>query len=81
MAASVSNALRAEPAGEISREELAARFGNRSLIVVDVLPESAYNAEHIPGALNLPLATLAQHARELLPNHTVEIAVYCASFT
>ena len=81
MAASVSSELRTELAAEISREELAARLGDNSLIVVDVLPESAYNAEHIPGALNLPLATLAEHAAELLPNHAAEIAVYCASFT
>ncbi len=66
---------------EISREELYRRLGDTSLIVVDVLPKEAYGAEHIPRAINLPLAELAAHAPEVLPGRTAEIAVYCASFT
>jgi rhodanese-related sulfurtransferase len=66
---------------EISRDELHRRLGDASLIVVDVLPNEAYNAEHIAGAINLPLAELAARALEVLPNRAAEIAVYCASFT
>ena len=65
---------------EISREELYRRLGDPSLMVVDVLPQEAYKNGHLPRALNLPLAEVAQKARGLLPNHA-EIAVYCASFT
>jgi rhodanese-related sulfurtransferase len=70
-----------ELAGEISREELYRRLGDSSLVVVDVLPKEAYSAEHIAGAVNLPLAELAAHASDMLPARTAEIAIYCASFT
>jgi rhodanese-related sulfurtransferase len=66
---------------EISREELRQRLAAASMIVVDVLPSETYNAGHIPGAINLPLAELAVRAQEVLPDRTGEIAVYCASFT
>ena len=66
---------------EISREELYRRRSDRSLIVIDVLPREAYKAGHLPHAVNLPLAELGVHAREVLPVQTAEIAVYCASFT
>ncbi len=66
---------------EISREELYRRLGDASLIVVDVLPNEPYNAGHIPGAINLPLAELAARAPEALPSHAAEVAIYCASFT
>jgi rhodanese-related sulfurtransferase len=66
---------------EISQEELYRRLGDASLSVVDVLPNEAYNAGHIPGAINLPLAELAARAPEVLPGSAAEIAVYCASFT
>jgi cytosine permease len=66
---------------DISREELGRRLGDGSLVVADVLPAEAYNNSHIPGAINLPLAELTDHAPRLLPDRTAEIAVYCASFT
>jgi rhodanese-related sulfurtransferase len=46
-----------------------------------VLPGEAYNAEHLPRALNLPLAELAARAQAVLSSRAGEIAVYCASFT
>jgi rhodanese-related sulfurtransferase len=67
--------------GEISREELLRRLRDPALIVADVLPNSSYSSEHIPGAISLPLAELAAKAPSLLPDHAREIAVYCASFT
>lgn len=66
---------------EISREELRRRLYDSSLILVDVLPNDAYAAGHIPGALSLPLAEIPTRAREVLPNRAAEIAVYCAKFT
>jgi rhodanese-related sulfurtransferase len=69
------------PPDEISREELYRRLASGSLVVVDVLPKEAYNAGHIAGAINLPLAELATRAHEVLPDRGIEIAVYCASFT
>ncbi len=66
---------------EISREELRRRLYDSSLILVDVLPNDAYAAGHIPGALSLPLAEIPTRAREVLPNRAAETAVYCAKFT
>jgi rhodanese-related sulfurtransferase len=81
MASSASTLLRPQVGGDISREELYRRLGDPSLAIVDVLPNSAYNGEHIPGAINLPLAELAARAPGVLANRAGEIAVYCASFT
>jgi rhodanese-related sulfurtransferase len=81
MASSLSTSLGPESAGEISREELYQRVGDASLQVVDVLPKEAYISEHIAGAVNLPLAELAERAPQVLPDLAREIAIYCASFT
>ena len=66
---------------EISREELRKRLKSASLTIVDVLPAESYAAGHIPGAISLPLESVASQARELLPDPTAEIAVYCGKFT
>lgn len=50
-------------------------------VVVDVLPPATYRHGHIPGALNLPLAEIAERADTVLPNKHQEIILYCASFT
>ena len=66
---------------EIAREELRARLDDPTLTVVDVLARESYETAHIAGALSLPLAEIPRRAREVLPDPTGEIAVYCASFT
>jgi len=81
MASSLSTVPPPEPPDEISRDELQRRLANRSLIAVDVLPKESYAAGHIPGAINLPLAELAERAPAILADHAAEIAIYCASFT
>ena len=66
---------------EVSRDEILRRLDDPTLTVVDVLPREAYAVEHIPGAVNLPLAEVEQHALELLPDRTADIAAYCGKFT
>jgi len=66
---------------EISREEIQQRLHDPTLILVDVLPHETYAAGHIPGALSLPVAEIPVRAREVLPDRTAAIAVYCARFT
>lgn len=66
---------------EISRDELHRRLHDSSLTIVDVLPSISYAEAHIPGAINLPLEQVHDHARELLPDLTADIAVYCGKFT
>jgi len=70
-----------QPVPEISREEIRARLGDRSLVLLNVLPREAFAAGHIPGSLNLPVSQVNERARELLPNTSQEIGVYCGSFT
>jgi rhodanese-related sulfurtransferase len=68
-------------ASEISSDELHRRLHDRSLTIVDVLPAISYAEAHIPGAINIPLEQVHDHARELLPDLTADIAVYCGKFT
>jgi len=69
------------PAHEISRDEIRTRLSDASLRIVDVLARTSYDESHIPGAVSLPLADLPARARDVLPDLTQPIAVYCASFT
>jgi rhodanese-related sulfurtransferase len=66
---------------EISRDEINRRLRDPALIVVDVLPQEAYAAEHISGAVNLPLAEVEKRALQVLPDRDADIATYCAKFT
>ena len=66
---------------EISRDEINRRLRDPALIVVDVLPQEAYAAEHISGAINLPLAEVDKRALQVLPDRDADIATYCAKFT
>jgi rhodanese-related sulfurtransferase len=65
----------------ISREELRRRLRTAALTIIDVLPAESYVAGHIPGAISLPFASVADRARELLPDPNAQIAVYCGKFT
>ena len=69
------------PLEEISREEIVRRRRDPRLVLVDVLPRASYEGGHIPGALSLPLAEVADRAKELLPDPGADIAVYCGSPT
>jgi rhodanese-related sulfurtransferase len=69
------------PLGDISREELLSRLNDPSLTIVDVLPSLSYEARHIPGAINLPVAEVEERAATLLPDPAAEVVVYCAKFT
>lgn len=66
---------------EISRDEIKRRLHDPALTLVDVLPHEAYAAEHIPGAINLPLAEMERRAPLMLPDRNADIAAYCAKFT
>jgi rhodanese-related sulfurtransferase len=47
--------------------------------LVEVLPDKEYEAEHLPGAVNMPLKTLGrQTRRELDPSRPV--IVYCHDY-
>jgi len=49
----------------ISLEEAKQAYDSGAALFLDVRPASAYAAEHIPGALNIPLSELPQRLHEL----------------
>lgn len=65
----------------ISRDELRARLGDRSLIILDVLPKEAYAEAHIPGAISLPVTEIEAKAHQAISKLTQEIVVYCGGPT
>ena len=65
----------------ISREEIAARLQDRALVILNVLPKETHADAHIAGSINLPVAEIESKARQLIPNLSQEIVVYCAGST
>jgi hydroxyacylglutathione hydrolase len=70
----------------ISSQELAARQANLDATILDVRSPSEYEEEHIVGARNVPLSSLARHLDQLdqldeldqLP-HDQKLIIHCAS--
>lgn len=75
------NVADSDPIDEIPLSEIAARLNDPTLTIVDVLPPTAYQQGHVPRAINLPLAEIAERAPTMLPDRHAEIAVYCMGFT
>jgi rhodanese-related sulfurtransferase len=65
----------------VGRDEIRTRLGAPDLTLVNVLPEEAFAAGRIPGSLSLPLSSIPERARQLLPDLSREIIVYCGGFT
>lgn len=59
----------------VSVAELAERIRAGLVTVVDVRPKEEYAAGHLPGAINVPLSEIDQHA-DAMP-HDREIVAYC----
>jgi len=59
----------------ISRKELLRRSKDGLVTILDVRPPEEYEAGHIPGAVNVPLAEIGQHLADL-PSEQ-EIIAYC----
>jgi rhodanese-related sulfurtransferase len=59
----------------IPRKELLKRVHQGTVTVLDVRPPDEYAAGHVPGAVNIQLAELEQHLRELDPHQ--EVVAYC----
>jgi rhodanese-related sulfurtransferase/DNA-binding transcriptional ArsR family regulator len=67
--------LGTDDVAEADREELLARAAAGEIVVLDVRPAEEYAAGHIPGALSIPVAELADRIAEL-PEET-EVVAYC----
>ena len=60
---------------EIDRHEVR-RLVETGAQLVEVLPSSEYEEDHLPGAINLPLRQLEARAIELL-DRSRPVVVYC----
>lgn len=69
--------LEAEKAAEkrISAEDLREKFNAKSVTIIDVRDASSYASGHIPGALNIPLASIQSYL-DMIPKDK-EIVTYC----
>ncbi len=63
----------------IDRLELQALIAAGTATVVDALPQSYFDQQHLPGAVNLLEADVDSQAATLLPDHTVTIVTYCSN--
>jgi len=62
----------------ITRDELKAELTAGAVTVVDALPRSYYDQQHIPGALNLTEDQVRELAPALLPDKSA-IVTYCSN--
>jgi rhodanese-related sulfurtransferase len=65
----------------IARVELLRELAARRLTLVDVLSPESFLAQHIPGAINVPVAELSRRVPELFPDRRAPIVVYCGGPT
>jgi rhodanese-related sulfurtransferase len=63
---------------QISREELQVLLDGGTVTLVEALPEPQYDAEHLPGAVNLPGDLTAELALQLAPDRDRIVITYCS---
>jgi rhodanese-related sulfurtransferase len=71
----------AAPVPSIARDELAAALSRGQILLLDVLSPESYAANHIDGALNLPVADIPSRATQVAPDLDAPIVVYCGGPT
>jgi len=64
----------------ITREQLKEKLDTQEpMTIIEALPQKYYDAEHIPGALNIPHDEIKARAPDALLDKDAFIVVYCAS--
>src|SRR5262245_1545095 len=63
----------------ISREEVKRLLREEQAQLVEALPSDEYEAEHLPGAINIPLKTLGRATTASLDRHR-PVIVYCYDY-
>jgi rhodanese-related sulfurtransferase len=63
----------------INRTELHALIAAGTVTVVDALPQSYYDQQHLPGAINLVDSDVDAQAARLLPDITGTVVTYCSN--
>jgi rhodanese-related sulfurtransferase len=65
---------------EVAAPDAIARSASGEVVLLDVREANEWNLFRIPGAVHLPLATVAERVGEAVP-HDREVIVYCAGGT
>jgi rhodanese-related sulfurtransferase len=65
----------------ITREELQRAIADGGVVVLEALPQAYFDAEHLPGAKNLPLDEIDSLAVGLVPDQSTPIVTYCTGRT
>jgi len=63
----------------ITRDELRDAIDHHEVVVVDALPASYYDQQHLPGARNLFVDEAKERALEVLPDKDATIVTYCSN--
>jgi rhodanese-related sulfurtransferase len=63
----------------ISRNELREALDRGEVTVVDALPTSYYEQQHLPGAVNLFVDEARERALDVLPDKHAAIVAYCSN--
>lgn len=63
----------------ITRAVLQELVSGGGVTLVDALPPSYYDQQHLPGAVNLIAADVAVRAADLLPDRHAAIVTYCSN--
>jgi len=63
----------------ISRNDLQALISAGTVTLVDALPQSYYDQQHLPGAVNLVEDDVAAKAGTMLPDTAATIVTYCSN--
>lgn len=69
------SAQRNQRGGTIAREVLTELFKKDAVVLVDVRPREEYEAEHLPGAISIPVGELVDRVHELPAGKVV--VLYC----
>ena len=62
----------------ITREELIAALDVDAVTLVEALPATQYDAEHLPGAINVPGELSAARAAQIAPVRDRTVVAYCS---
>jgi rhodanese-related sulfurtransferase len=78
---STTSAVPASHVPIIQLAELVEAMRGRRVTVVDVLSPESYARQHIPGAINLPVADIPRRAAQVFPDRNIPIVAYCGGPT
>ena len=64
----------------ITREQIQHKLNSKeSITIVEALPATYFETEHLPGAINIPHDQIHEKAPGMLPDKEAFIVVYCAN--